>query len=270
MQIHKQKQIIHTPAHFFNETCNAGSLDFGSGIPRTIENQRSTTDGVLIERRNFHVRIADTQCRQNQVSELIHRMYSWRGYQLGISASRCNPGRITLQACSGNETLGTLTLNADSENGLLADDLYRREVDTLRRRGATVCELTGLAVSARLGSNELLASLFHLLHILGRRLHRATDAVIEVNPRHSAYYQRLLGFNQIGERKLCGRVDAPAVLLHIEADFIEEQIARHAGDRKKKGHSLYPYFFDRLETERLSRRLTEMHGLLPGLPPRHS
>lgn len=269
MQIHKQKQIIHTPAHFFNEASDAGSLDFEPGTHRTIENRRSATDGVLVERRNFHVRIADTQGRQNQVSELIHRMYSWRGYQLGAAEPRRTPGKTTLQACCGQETLGTLTLNADSENGLLADDLYHREVDTLRRRGATVCELTGLAVCDRLGSKELLAALFHLLHILGRRLHRATDAVIEVNPRHSAYYQRLLGFHQIGETKLCGRVDAPAVLLHIEADFIEEQIARHAGDRKNKGHSLYPYFFDGIETERLGRRLTEMHRLLPGLPPRH-
>lgn len=191
-------------------------------------------------------------------------MYSWRGYRLGSSDSRDCPNQTTLQACSGGATLGTLTLNIDSEKGLLADDLYRREVDNLRQRRGTVCELTGLAVSPRFGSNELLATLFHLLHILGRRLHRATDAVIEINPRHLAYYQRLLGFRQIGERKICGRVNAPAVLLHIETDFVEGQIARYAGYGKKSERSLYPYFFSSHETEYLIQRMLEMSHLFPG------
>lgn len=193
-------------------------------------------------------------------------MYSWRGYRPDAAPSRGHSSRTTLQACRGDDTLGTVTLNVDSENGLLADELYRREVDALRRREATVCELTGLAVASRLGSSELLATLFHLLHILGRRLHRATDAVIEINPRHSFYYQRLLGFRQIGERKLCRRVDAPAVLLHIETDFVEGQIARYAGRRNKSRRSLYPYFLSSIETEHLIQRMLEMSHLLPGMP----
>lgn len=203
---------------------------------------------------------------QNPVSALIQRMYAWRGYIPDLSEPSDYRKRTTLQACRGNDTLGTVTLNIDSENGLLADDLYRREVDALRMREATVCELTGLAVSSRLGSNELLATLFHLLHILGRRLHQATDAVIEINPRHSLYYQRLLGFRQIGERKLCRRVNAPAVLLHIETDFVEGQIARYAGRRNKSKRSLYPYFFSSIETEYLIQRMLEMSHLFPGVP----
>jgi hypothetical protein len=93
------------------------------------------------------------------------------------------------------------------------------------------------------------------MHIVGRRLHRATDAVIEINPRHALYYQRVLGFRPIGERRICGRVNAPAVLLHIEADFVEEQISRYAGGRNKTGHSLYPYFFSSGETELISQRI---------------
>ena len=46
----------------------------------------------------------------------------------------------------------------------------------------------------------------------------ASDAVIEVNPRHARYYQRTLGFRQIGELRQCQRVEAPAVLLHRRLD----------------------------------------------------
>jgi len=262
MQLHKQ--IIHAPKYFFNDQGNDPCpLNAEQAKRWTIERRPSATGNILVERSNFHVRVADTQGRQRQVSALINRMYSWRGYRLAPSEPRQGANQTTLQACQGDETLGTLTLNSDSEDGLLADALYRREVDTLRERGGAVCELTGLAVSTRLDSNELLASLFHLLHILGRRLHRATDAVIEVNPRHSLYYQRLLGFRQIGDKKICGRVNAPAVLLHIETDFVEEQIARYAGCRKKSERSLYPYFLSRLEIERLGQRMLELSHLLP-------
>ncbi|MBK7424074.1 MAG: long-chain N-acyl amino acid synthase, partial [Propionivibrio sp.] len=51
----------------------------------------------------------------------------------------------------------------------------------------------------------------------------ASDAVIEVNPRHSRYYQRLLGFRQIGRRRQCRRLDAPVVLMHQELDDMSDQ-----------------------------------------------
>jgi hypothetical protein len=43
---------------------------------------------------------------------------------------------------------------------------------------------------------------------------------MEVNPRHVGYYQRCLGFQQIGDLRQCQRVDAPAVLLHQEIEEI--------------------------------------------------
>lgn len=264
-----QKQLIHTPPHFFNRQDAASQLDTDGGSRYLAERRRCATGNILVERRDFHVRVADTHGTQNQVGALIKRMYSWRGYRLAAPEARRLPHQTILQACGNEETLGTLTLTADSENGLLADALYRSEIDALRRRGARVCELTGLAVSAGFSSHELLAALFHLLHIIGRRLHRATDAVIEVNPRHALYYQRLLGFRQIGEKKLCGRVNAPALLLHIEADFVEAQIAHYASGKNKSARSLYPYFFSSHEAEHLGRRILEMCHLLPAFPQTH-
>ncbi|MBL8414824.1 MAG: long-chain N-acyl amino acid synthase [Propionivibrio sp.] len=261
--MHSEGQLIHTPGYFFRNTDFVCPPNAVLGERRSDRNRLSANDSILVVRSDFHVQVADTEERLNEVSALIRRMYSWRGYRFDKPDSRPRPNHITLQACKGKDTLGTLSLNVDSEDGLLADDLYCREIDALRRRADTVCELTGFAVSSRLGSNELLATLFHLMHIMARHLHRVTDAVVEVNPRHAPYYQRLLGFNQIGDRKTCSRVNAPAVLLHIETDFIEEQIARHAACLEQTEKSLYPHFFSSHETEFLRRRMQELSQLFP-------
>src|ERR1035437_2809138 len=257
------KQLFHTSADFVKVKNDTAPFSVGKSLRCLIEDQFSPRDNVLVTRNDFNVRVANSQESKNQVRALINQMYSWRGYRFETNIVGHHTHQTTLQAYRGEDTLGTLSLNIDSENGLLADQLYQREIDTLRKRGAALCELTCLAISKQFGSNELLASLFHLIHILGRSLHCATDAVIEINPRHSLYYQRLLGFRQIGEQTHCRRVNAPAVLLHIKTDFVEEQIAHHAGRRRISDRSLYPYFFSSLETKQLSQRILEMHHLHP-------
>jgi hypothetical protein len=263
LSIQQEKQLSHNLSDFGKaEGAGASFVAIPDG-QSLIERRRVPRDTVLIACDAFHIRVAKSQESRNEISALINRMYSWRDYQSALRATVDQENQTTLQACQGGQTLGTLSLNIDSDSGLLADYLYPREVDDLRRNGASLCELTGFAISERYGSSELLASLFHLLHILARYLHRVTDAVIEVNPRHALYYQRLLGFRQIGEQRHCDRVNAPAALLHIKSDFVEEQIARHAGAAEKSTRSLYPYFFPLPEAEQISRRMLEMCCLRP-------
>jgi len=73
-------------------------------------------------------------------------------------------------------------------------------------------------------------------------VHKATDAFIEVNPRHSRFYERMLGFRQLGEMRICPRVGAPAVLLHIDLGYMDAQIREHSGTLDSRERSLYPYF----------------------------
>jgi hypothetical protein len=210
---------------------------------------------IVFERSDFHVRMASTGGHRSESEMLVSRMYAWRGYKLAAGASARSANEMILQACRGDSTIGTLTLRLDSECGLLADGLYEEEVDLYRRQGGNVCELTGLAVAPRCGSKEVLASMFHLAYIFGRRHHGVTDLVIEVNPRHVAYYQRILGFQQVGPERTCARVGAPAVLLHLDLDYVDEQIELLAGRRRNVPRSLYPYFFSKLEEDGLNRRI---------------
>jgi len=204
----------------------------------------------MFERSGYKARLVASQDQRGKASMLIERMYAWRGYNTETaSVLPRRPTRITLEASRGEELIGTLTLGLDSEEGLLADALYQPEMNGLRAMGRKLCELSRLAVNPQYGSKDVLASLFHLSYIYGRVIHKATDVVIEVNPRHAGFYKRMLGFCQIGQMHICPRVNAPAVLLHLELAYVDAQIAKHAGSHDTTERSLYPYFFSSCEAE---------------------
>lgn len=164
----------------------------------------------------FSIQLARTTYERLAASALVRRMYAWRGYRTEISqASDTREARgLTLVAWQGGEAVATLTLTIGSPSGLLCSALYPVEISHLRREGLRLCEVSRLAVDPDHGSHYLLTTLFRVAHAYGRETLGATDAVIEVNPRHAGYYQREFGFTQIGERRHCPRVAAPAVLLH--------------------------------------------------------
>ena len=213
------------------------------------------SEQIVLERSDFAVRLADSDGRRNSSSVLINRMYSWRGYKNSIEHAARSADQITLQACRRDKVFGTLTLSFDSEAGLAADGLYRSEIDAYRSRGARVCELTRLAIDPDHSSKEVLGALFHLAYIQGALLRDTTDVFIEVNPRHVSFYRRMLHFRKAGECRMCERVGAPAVLLHLEVAHVAEQIALHGGGREPRPNSLYPYFFSAEEAAALPRRL---------------
>ena len=175
--------------------------------------------GQLPHHRGYDIRPARTDHQHGMANSLVRRMYSWRGYDTASISFRTNdPNRVTLAAWQFDEVLATLTLGRDSKQGLLADALYGEEVDRLRGSDRVVCEVSKLAVDPDFSSKELLINLFRVAHQYAREHFSASDAVIEVNPRHARYYQRWLGFRQLGKLRHCQRVDAPAVLLHQELE----------------------------------------------------
>jgi hypothetical protein len=232
----------------------AGSAD-DRGRARAREYTQLQTEEVLLERSDFHFRFANDHGRRNRSSALIQRMYSWRGYKFsGHEDPAWDANEVTLQACREDNVFGTLTVCFDSDAGLAADALYRREIDTFRASGAKVCELTRLAVDPEYGSKEVLGTLFHLAYLQIGVMRGGTDVFIEVNPRHVAFYRRMLNFREVGECRTCPRVDAPAVLLHVEVAYVKEQIAIYGGHRGRT-RSLYPYFFSPQEERGIARRL---------------
>jgi len=216
-------------------------------------------DDLVIEQKNFRIRLADTETGRNSASMLINKMYAWRGYGSAHQV-KVSPSRITLTASDQEQVIGTVTLGIDSEEGLLADEIFKPEIDARRRAGAKICELTKLAFDPDIRSKLALASLFHIVFIYGRRIHGCTELFIEVNPRHRRFYETMLGFKRQCETRMNPRVNAPAVLLWLDIAYVEEQIEKYGGtsDHPGANRSLYPYFFSPREEAGIHRRLASL------------
>lgn len=211
---------------------------------------------LAVERQQFKIRLANTEDRRESSSMLINKMYSWRGYATGMHDSE-PPNKITLVANMDDCTVGTMTLCFDSEIGLPADEIYADKLDELRQQGRKLCEPTKLAIDSSVRSKRVFASLIHISYIYAYIIHRHTDYVIEVNPRHVAFYKKMLGFKDLGEERICTRVDAPAVLLRLELDHMAAQIRKFGGmmGRAASERSFYPYFFTGKDEEGITNRL---------------
>lgn len=235
------------------------SSEYNLGLTNPVDRPLSETRTECVLRRSdYTIRLAESPRQRNQAHALIKRMYSWRGYQMETNVAVItprDPNRLTLEATIGECLAGTVTLGLDSNEGLLADELYGEEIGIFRTKNRRVCELSKLAVDPRYSSKEILASLFHLAYIYGRNIHKATDLFIEVNPRHAGFYQRMLGLSQVGEERICRRVYAPAVLMHLELEYVDAKIASLANSCESKEKSLYPYFLPQHEEESLANTL---------------
>lgn len=211
---------------------------------------------VMVEDKHFGLRLADTPEGRNKASLLIDKMYSWRGYA-GSHHLTADPNRVTMIATHQGEVCGTLTVGIDSAAGILADELFKDEIDVFRARGARVCEFTKLAFDPQVQSKATLAAIIHLTIIQARDVHGCTDMFIEVNPRHRRFYENMLGFKRLGEPKNNPRVQAPAYLLWVSLAYMTQQIQLLAGKPDPDNRSLYPLFFSpREETGIIHRILT--------------
>ena len=191
----------------------------------------------------FNIRMANSEGRREAATMLLKKMYAWRGYDIE-TPSIGEPDAVTLTADTAGETVGTMTLCFDGEKGLPADETFREELDDLRRQSKVLCEPSRLAIDKETPI-RVLAALWHISYIYCHKIHRCTDYVIEVNPRHAVFYKRMLGFREFGEQRLCTRVNAPAILLRLECSYVESQVKRFGGlyEKSKNERSFYPHCF---------------------------
>ena len=211
--------------------------------------------------RLFKIRAASSQGRRSSASILIQRRYAWRGYESSPLPHNPDLDRITLVASDGDVTIGTMSIGFDGDNGLLVEDLFPAEVNALRMAGSKVCEFTKLAMDVSLSSKRVLASLFHVAYIFAYRVKKYDRLLIEVNPRHVKYYQRILGFTPIGPQRINTRVNAPAVLMCLSFTHTEEQIGKFGGQPLLAAteRSLYPYSFSIEEEAGIVSRMSASH-----------
>lgn len=201
----------------------------------------------------FKLRFAQQDEVFNNASMLVQKRYAWRGFPK-VQLKKY-PNRITILSFHQEKIVGTVTVGYDSEEGMLVDEIYKPEIDALRAQGKQVGELSKLAIDENIGSKQLLASLIHLAYLYGV-IHECTDAIIEIVPRHKNFYEKMLGFKQIGEERMNNRVHFPVMLMHLELDYMGQKIEELGGKGKTvKDRSLYPYFFSAHDQEGILARL---------------
>ena len=207
---------------------------------------------------SFKIRAADSSGTRSSASILIDKMYAKRGYLTSALSPDQTPNRLTLVASDYYNTIGTLTVGFDAENGLLVDDLFPEEVRKLRDVGQTVCEFTKLAMDNVVQSKRVLAALFNVAYLYAHKIKGADILLIEVNPRHVRYYRNMLGFKVIGPKRLNTRVNAPAVLLSLDLAYVNDQVNEFGGrpELAATNRSIYPHFFSRREESGIISRLS--------------
>jgi hypothetical protein len=203
----------------------------------------------------FKIRMANSHGTREAASLLLKKMYSWRGYSVDPHDVH-DANKLVLTADTGNKIVGTMSLCFDSEAGLPADDNFRDTLDELRARNRRLCEPSRLAIDKDT-PNRVFAALMHISYIYSHNIFGYTDYVIEVNPRHVAFYKRMLGFRHLADERICKRVNAPAVLLRLECAYMAEQIEKYGGTFENHGRerSFYPYFFPIEDEPGITHRL---------------
>jgi hypothetical protein len=179
------------------------------------------------------VAAADATDHLKAINSLIHRRYAWRGYACKAAQAPCSGRGVTLHASDDNGTVGTITVGLDGPLGLNTEGTFAAEVDAQRRSARRLCEFTRLAVDSGRGGERVLAALFHGAYLFAHRQHDCDMVLLEVNPRHVRYYERMLGAAVLGGERTNARVGAPAVLLGLEFAELtrrqQNQVAPAAG-----------------------------------------
>jgi hypothetical protein len=165
---------------------------------------------------------------------LARKRYESRGYRfysdtdysdtdLDSSAAK-HQGVVTLLAEHQGRALGTVTIRVDSAQGLLAQQSYGREIEGMRDRGRSIGEVVKLAVEEGADCKPVLNALLQSAYLVAHSFLELTDFVIEVNPRHVRFYQRVFGFVVASAVSVCDRVGAPSVLLRLELDELSRKL----------------------------------------------
>ena len=196
----------------------------------------------------FEVRRAHSIEEYQQAFELVYQEYVRAGYiqkprpsRMFVSPQILLPGSCVLIITHHFKVVSTLSIVKDSEMGLPMDSVYSSELNYLRRDGRSLFEACGLATSEKYRWKNLFMFAFRECFWHAVRS-GATDICIMVNPKHVAFYKKILLFEDLGPEKFYARLGVPAVALRIPLETAEERL-RQAYEGMDPECNLYRFFY---------------------------
>lgn len=237
-------------------TASFDARKLASGLPAKALELTATDAAIPLAQREFKIESADSFVIRQSANLLLQERYSWRGYQKVTLPTDQTADRTTLTAMEGDQAIGTITVGLDGGTGMNCEQVFPQELTALRAEYGRICEFTKLAVDPA-GTNRVLAGLFHVAYIVAHKLRGYKAVVMEVNPRHVRFYERMLGGRVFGSERLNTSVNAPAVLLVIDFAYVAAQIAMRAGQASgtAQDRSLYSLAFSAREEQGIVDRL---------------
>ncbi len=203
---------------------------------------------------------ASTAERRAAANVLLQDRYGWRGYAGANIPNFDGTNHLPLVATCKGQSVGTLTVSLDGPKGLGCEATFPEEISALRDSGRVLCEFTRLAVHPEAGSRQAIASLFQVAYLVATRLGEADAVMLEVNPRHVAYYQRIIGASVLAGERFHERAQAPAVLLSIACDDVRDRISKGATElpHLNARRSLYSLALSAAEENAILARIRQL------------
>jgi hypothetical protein len=139
---------------------------------------------------------------------------------------------ILLAKCD-RDIIGTLSVVEDGELGLPCESIYPEELARLRRQATHLAELTCLANRQVAGTQRAPLRLL-LRSAIQLAVWRKVDCLtVCVHPRHLRFYERRLGFTELGPLRRYPRVrNQPAVAMCRSLDLTNHAAAIEDGGRR--------------------------------------
>ena len=183
--------------------------------------------------REIKFRVVERTSELRAASNLVYREYVKRGYiqpnaaRLKLSLYHALPDTTTFIAIHRKTgVLGTLSLIQDSSLGLPMDEVYKSELDAMRRQGHQIAEASMLSFDSTLLNSNALPTFHAKKMVLTLRLFKvmfdylrscttATELVACFNPKHQILYE-FLHMQPLGGLKSYSIVSGnPAVARHL-------------------------------------------------------
>ncbi|MBW1646300.1 MAG: hypothetical protein JRJ56_08275 [Deltaproteobacteria bacterium] len=151
-----------------------------------------------------------------------------------------NDTRVVMAYLDGRPSC-TASIVFDSACGLPSDDIYRPELDVLRREGRRLAEFCSLAALPALPARNTLFAVYRFLfrYAVSRG---CTDIIISIRPKHADFYTRILLFEEYGPLRSYPKfVDVQAILQRLEIAVATERLRRAYRDFPDE-INLYKFF----------------------------
>jgi len=207
-------------------------------VPAIDAAKKVTPREVSVEgvARDIRVKIASDRAEWKDAFQLVASNYQACGYEaphackVRFTPYHALPDSVTFLAKHEGRTLMTLSLVPDNTLlGLPLETIFGEEVRALRRQRRRLGEVISLAADKELSMREFRQVFVGLIRLMKQYhvTHGGDTWVITVNPKHRAFYTKVLGYASLGPNRPYGAVEgAPAEAYVLDVPLMQASVPK--------------------------------------------